>query len=213
MLAAPEDPPPALLRTQPLTRPARGAATRVHVGRNELVLERTRGGESLLWSDGREARRFVLGLPSTGALGLELRAPRLPIELVLREALSLAPGGRVRGYVSLPLVPTLVFRDAPTRSRELVQLPPSELQAEWREDRGHCYRWATSWLWRFPYRSGEPRAVLPLWVGNRGTELASPGRLTVDFEDQDLHELRGSLVLPPRRIELDDEAGVSGGGR
>ena len=53
--------------------PGHGDATRVQVGRAELVLENRRGSFSLLWSDGREARRYVLGLTDSGQLSVELR--------------------------------------------------------------------------------------------------------------------------------------------
>lgn len=213
MLAVSADNPAVLARSLPLPRPARGDATRVRVGSAEIVLERTRGGDSLLWSDGREARRYVLGLHDSGQLSLELRAPRLPLCAIPREVLTLVPGARLRGYVMLPLVPTVVWRDRLRPPETLIELLPATLEAQWDERHGHSFRCAVSWLTRFPFPSGSALAVAPLVLRNRSAEVVCPGRLDVAFGDNDVHELRGALVLEPRRIvwpeagrHLDDDA-------
>ena len=200
MLVAPEDPPNALARVVPLARPAMGAASRVRLGRAELVLEHTRGGYSLLWSDGREARRYVLGLGDRGQLSVELRAPRLPLRIALRELVTIVPGARLRGYLHVPLVPTVVWRDRLDHAQALLELLPPQLQGTWEEGLGTSFRCSASWLVRFPYQSGEPVAVLPIRLYNVGEAPASPAELPLTVRDDELHSLRGALVLAPRRL-------------
>jgi hypothetical protein len=193
-------PAPTLPVLTKLQRPARGGSSRVQVGSHELILERGRGGDSLLWSDGREARRHALGLPDRGELLLELRVPRLPVRVVARDQLILAPGGRLHGYVQVPLVPTLLLREPLGQQRVLIELPNRELAAEWDERAGHTFRVVSPWHLRFPMRSGEPRVVVPMWLRNRGDEVESPGDLAIDLTTTPLHELRGSIVVQPQRL-------------
>jgi hypothetical protein len=94
-----------------LELPSRGSSVRVALGDSELVFEAVRGGYALLWHAGREARRHVLGLKSSGRLSLELLPPSLPLRVLLRETITLAPGARIHGYVQVPLVPTLRWQD------------------------------------------------------------------------------------------------------
>ena len=184
----------------PLPKPQRGGSTRVQLGCNELVLESVRGGHSLLWLDGREARRFALGLDADGLLLLQLRAPRLPICVVPREVLSIVPGGRLRGYLQVPLVPTVVWQPVGGAAVPLVELPPRELGAEWDEGEGARFRCTSSLHVRFPMRSGEASAIVPVVLRNVGDEVVSPGHLPLQLTDEDLEELRGSLVVRPRRL-------------
>lgn len=190
----------ALSLVVPLPRPQRGNASRARVGNAELVLERARGAYTLLWSNGREARRYVLGLREQGHLQLELRAPRLPLHLVPRETLTLVPGARLCGYVTAPLIPTIVWRDDSGNAETLFELHPPELQGQWEEDTGHALRCAVAWLVRFPMRSGEPRVVLPLRLSNHGNSAVTPGRLRVRLTDADLTPLRAAIVTRPHRI-------------
>lgn len=206
MLAASEGMPAELARSVPLPRPASGAASRVQLGRAELVLEHGRGGYSLLWSDGREARRYVLGLHDKGQLSVELRAPRHALRLVPREVVTIVPGARLRGYVTVPLVPTVVWRDGPGKSHTLLELHPKGLQGLWDERRGaHALRCPVSWLSRFPFRSGEPQAIVPLRLYNDGVDAWSPSELAFDLCDDDLVNLRGVLLVRPRRVRSTDE--------
>jgi hypothetical protein len=185
----------------PLLRPRRGASTRVQVGSSELVLEAVRGGHTLLWLDGREARRYALGLTADGDLSLELRAPRLPLRIVCREVLTLVPGGRLRGYVQVPLVPTIVWQPAGDAATALIELNPRELAAEWDDHEGAVFRCASSLHVRLPMRSGEARASVPLWLRNDGDTALAPAFLPLRLLDGDLVELRGSLVVRPRRLQ------------
>src|SRR5687767_11334556 len=72
---SPSKPPtsPTLPTLVPLPRPVRGGCTRVRLGSAEVILEAVRGGHSLLWTNGREARRYAIGLHRDGQLTLQLR--------------------------------------------------------------------------------------------------------------------------------------------
>ena len=185
----------------PLALPRRGDSTRVQVGANELVLEAVRGGHTLLWSDGREARRYALGLAADGDLALELRAPRLPLRIVCRELVTLVPGGRLHGYVQVPLVPTIVWQPNAGSEAVLLELAPRELAAEWDDHEGAVFRCASSLHVRLPMRSGEPRANVPVWLRNDGDTVHAPAHLPLRLADHDLVELRGSLIVRPRRLQ------------
>lgn len=190
----------SLARQVPVALPAHGHATRVQVGRAELVLENLRGSFSLLWSDGREARRYVLGLTEQGALRCELRVPRLPVRCAPREVVTLVPGARLRGYVTVPLVPTVVWCPDGAEPVALVELLPDDLQGVWDERTGHAFQCGVAWLSRFPFRSGAAHAVVPLRLSNRGDEVASPDHLDLSLSDDSLFELRGALVARPQRL-------------
>jgi hypothetical protein len=184
----------------PLPRPSPGAASRVQLGRAELVLEHSNGSYSLLWSDGREARRYVLGLSNLGQLRIELRAPKLPVRIVPRELLTIVSKARIRGFMTVPLIPTLVWHDGRNQPQTLIELLQPNLQSHWDESSGHSIRSASSWLVRFPFQTGEPQIVVPLRLYNATSELACPGHLELKINDEDLVELRGSIVVRPRRL-------------
>ncbi|MGC6486382.1 MAG: hypothetical protein ACON4Z_01950 [Planctomycetota bacterium] len=197
----------------PLDVPGHGDATRVQVGRAELVLENRRGSFSLLWSDGRDARRYVLGLTEAGELCVELRVPRLPLRCVPRDVVTLVPGARLQGYVTVPLVPTLVWRSGASAGEPLVEMLPDDLQGVWDEATGHAFEVGVAWLSRFPFRSGAAQAVVPLRLANAGDEVVSPAYLDVSLTDDALWELRGALVVRPQRLTWPPAEGgrVTGG--
>lgn len=184
---------------QPVALPPRGGATRLRLGGSDLVLEAVRGGHSLLWSDGRQARRYLLGLRPGEALCLRWRVPRLPLRCVPREALTLAPGGRLCGYILVPLVPTLERAGVAPDVRTLVEVLPTELSAEWHEEAGHTFCCSSPWFVRFPPRSQEPRAIVPLRLYNPSSAVVSPASLPVPLRDDELQGLRECVVVHPRR--------------
>jgi hypothetical protein len=189
----------------PLPRPARGSCSRVQLGSSELILESVRGAHSLLWSNGRNARRYVLGLAPHGELVLQLRAPSLPLRIVPREPITLVPGARVAGYVHVGLVPTLSWQDGAGPARELVVLHPDELAAEWDEANGHTLHGASPWYARFPMRNGEPRAIVPVRLANASGAPWSPPHFELELHDAELRSLRGSIVVAPRRVRCADD--------
>lgn len=183
-----------------LPLPLRGQSTRLQLGANELVLESVRSGHTLLWSNGRDARRYHLGLRADGRLALRLRAPKLPLRVVLRDVLAIVPGGRVSGYLHLPLVPTLGWTGADGASFEVIELLPPDLQGEWDDETGPWLHCPTSLHVRFPMRTGDAKVVVPVRLHNDSRSLVSPAYLPVPITDPQLREKRGCVVVAPRRL-------------
>lgn len=197
------------LGTVTLPRLRRGQSSRVRLGRLELVLEATRSGYALLCLDGQQARSWSLGLPPTGELRLACRAPRWPLAIALKDPLLVLPGGRVRGYVRVPLVPTLCFLPAIGDEVLVAELVPLELHAEWDEANGTCVQRCTSaLLHRLPPPTGEAFAVVPWWIRNDGRRLQSPATLPLRLDDRELRRCRDHLLAAPRRLRFDDTGPV-----
>lgn len=194
--------PAALSRSVLLPRPQHGEAERVQMGRAEIVLENRRGSYSLLWSNGRESMRYVLGLTDRGHLSIELCAPRYPLACMPREAMTLVPGARLRGYVTVPLVPTVIWRTRPDSPERVLELMPQELEGVWTEAAGHAFRVPVTWMTRFPFASAEPHCVVPVRLQNASDAMLSPSQLDIRVQDSDLVEMRGAMVVRPRRITL-----------
>jgi hypothetical protein len=197
---------PSISLRMPLPLPSRGQSTRVRVGTSELVLESVRGGHSLLWSDGRSARRYSLGLPDDGVMELRFCAPKFPLRVVPRDVLALVPRARLSGYLQVPLVPTLRWLAGPGPGLDVIELAPNDLQAEWDESQGPWQRCASSLHVRFPMRSGEAKVVVPVHVKNLGRDVLSPPFLPLHLTDADLREKRDSIVVAPRRLVWNGEA-------
>lgn len=193
-----DSPCPSLLTRLP--RPPRGGSVRAACGNGELVLEAVRGGFSLLWLDGQEARRYALGLPDAVSLQIELRAPGHPVRVATRETLALLPGGRIAGYLCVPLVPTITWTDGCGGAGIVLELMPRHLAGAWDEHCGVVLHTASALHVRFPMRSPEPRAVVPVRLYNDGAATCSPAFVPVALATADLRERRGSIVVAPRRI-------------
>lgn len=196
---------PSISLRMPLPLPLRGQSSCVRVGTSELVLESVRGGYSLLWSDGRSARRYALGLPEGGLMELRFRAPKFPLRVVPRDVVVLVPRGRLAGYLHVPLVPTLCWSSGAGPALEVIELAPNELQAEWDESQGPWQRCASSLHVRFPMRSGEARVVVPVRINNLGRDVLSPPFLPLQLRDEELLERRDSIVVAPRRLVWNGE--------
>jgi hypothetical protein len=192
----------------PLPHPARGGASRLRLGSAEIVLEHARGAHTLLWSDGRNARRYVLGLGDHDSLTIELKAPRLPVQVIVREAITVVPNARLHGYVVVPLIPTVVCRGSAGRAQTLIELRSPDLTALWDEAIGHVHRCASGWMSRFPFQTGEPRVVVPLRIAHDGDRPVSPAHLLLRLGDDDLVSLRGSVVVRPQRLQWRGDAFV-----
>ncbi|MBL9078992.1 MAG: hypothetical protein JNL08_15920 [Planctomycetes bacterium] len=186
--------------SQPLPRPRRGGSTRVRFAGGELVLEATRGGHALLWLDGTRSRRFALGLAAEGELRVCLAAPRLPVRVVTRDTLTLAPKSRLHGYVQVPLVPMLFWHAPGAALQRLVELPRDELAAEWDDRDGTVYRCTSPFHVRYPVPAPTPRANVPVWLANPTETTASPGYVPLLLRDEDLRELRGGIATAPVRL-------------
>lgn len=190
----------------PLATPRVAGSTRVRCAAGEVVLEAVRGGYSLVWSDGRAARRYAVALGANARLTIELRAPRMPLRIVLREVLLLAPRSRLRGYIQVPLVPTIVWYEADAASRVLLELPIADLHAEWDDRTGTVFRTASPLHVRFPMRTGEPRAVVPVRFTNRTADVACPAFVPVVLDNGELREARGTVLAAPRRMQWNGDA-------
>lgn len=198
------------LEPAPLPIPTRGTSQRFRLGRIELVLEPVRGGYSLLCLDGESARTWSLGLTGQGSLWLQCRLPRWPLRVSLKDTLVLVPRSRVRGYVQVPLVPTLVWR-APNRVDGVVaELLPAALSAEWEESSSAVVlRWSSPFLQRLPLPDDMPRGMVPLWIANRSEAIQGPETLPVSVHDDEMRPCRGHLVAAPRRLLLDDQGRIA----
>jgi hypothetical protein len=192
--------------TMHVPRLQRGQRWRAWLGRLELVLEATRSGCSLLLLEGKESRTWTLALPAAGELRLECRAPRWPLCIALADPLLLAPGARVRGYVRVPLVPTLCWLPAAGAALSLVEALPAELGAAWDEGNGTCVQRCTSpLLERPPAEAAWPFAVAPWSIRNDSARLQSPEALEMRLLDRELRRCGGHLLAAPRRLRLRDQ--------
>jgi hypothetical protein len=114
--------------------------------------------------------------------------------------ISLVPGGRLRGYLQIPLVPSLVWHRDGSRPSILIELPPRELAAEWDDREGHSFRCPSSLHSRFPMRELRSvrrragRALQSQW--DRGVAAAHSAAAA----RRRLSELRGTVVVKPRRL-------------
>lgn len=183
----------------PIPVPAAGRSVRMRCGPAELVLEHTRGGLSLLVSDGNDARRYSLGV-NGGTLALRLQPPPHPVMVMPRDTIALAPGGRVRGYFALSLIPTIVWRSGAGAAAVMLDLPPADLTLEW-DPKGFAVHRCTA---PFNHRivPGAGMAVVPVNVRNGGTTVLSPAELAIQLRPEELRELRGRIVAAPRRLIL-----------
>lgn len=187
-----------------MPRPARGTSSRFRLGRFELVLEPVRGGHSLMCLDGTGARSWTLGLADDGQLWIECRLPRWPLRVGLRETLALVPGSRVRGYVQVPLVPTLFWRRDDHRDSTVCELLPNTLVAEWEDASTQVVqRLDSPFLQRMPLPDEQLRAIVPLTIVNRSESVQSPERLPLAIRDGDLETLRQHRICVPQRLVIE----------
>jgi hypothetical protein len=193
----------SLLR-QPIELPGPGRATQIERGRLQLVVEQVRSGAyALVAHDGSRSLRYFLGLPRGGRLEVEARAPDYSVQVTSREPLCLAPSGRLRGYLAVPLPHRLVFVDAGGRRDVLADLPPAELETLWLGEGpggGYVHRASSPFHTHLGHPQGVDRCLVPVAVTNRSASAVRPGHLTVHLCDRDLVELRGCIVAAPRRI-------------
>lgn len=189
-----------------LALPERGEATRLRCGGFEIVLERVRGGLLLLVHDGQEAQRHYLGVPRDGALALEATAPEHRVQVRLADSVRVAPGGRLCGYIELPLPHRLVWLPPEGRPQPLVEIVPRELRMAWVEDEHHQgYVHCTESVFLQHVEAVEPGAgaVVPVALCNRGTEVVAPAELLLSLRRRELRSGRGRVLAAPRRVVFD----------
>jgi hypothetical protein len=193
---------------QPITLPPLGETVRVERGRLHLLLEHRRGGYVLVTHDGVHSRRVWLGLPPRGTLELRVRAPDHRVQVQVQEMLCLAPGGRVRGYVAVPVLHRLVWVGPDGQAQELVDLPPPDLHTAWLgegERGGYAHSAASPF---FADRRGldlEQRSLVPVSVRNVSPVVVRPPHLAITLRERDLFAVGGRLLAAPRRIVFSSE--------
>lgn len=190
-----------LARRTVLPRPPRGGATRLSCGACDGLLEAARGGYSFLWSDGRSGQRVHLGVPASGDIALVLAPPRSLVRVVLREPVVLAPGARLRGYVGVPLAPTLTWTDSDGVEHDLHAFAAGDLASEWDERSGHVQVTTSQWFQRFPVRGAELRAIVPVRIRHSGRAPFETPFVPIGLGAVDLDAARGALVARPRSFQ------------
>lgn len=195
-------PPPQPLR-QVVPLPTMGETVRIEKGQLHLLLEHTRGGFLLVSHDGTHSRRFRLGLPAEGTLELRVRPPDYRVLVQVREVLCLAPRGRLRGYVTVPIQHRLVWVSPAGAVEALVDLPSPELNTSWLgegQEGGYAHAAPSPF---FADRRGpelQQRSLVPVSVVNATDTVVRPAHLGITLRDRDLVPLAGRLMAAPRRI-------------
>jgi hypothetical protein len=198
MVPSSSEPPPQ--REVQLPRPERRGSTRIHVGTLELILETARGAQVLICNDGRQARRWSLGLTADAALAAVFGAPAHPVHLTPPDVIALAPGGRVHGYVFVPLVPRIEIRRAGHGPELLAEILPAELSAEWDDTEGFLLRTQSPFVLRQPVPSRLMRVVVPIVLRNRTGHTVQVDAIPVHLTESELRAQRGQWFAPPRRL-------------
>lgn len=199
---------PGNLLRATLALPAFGKASRLHVGDLQLVLERARGGLSLFTHDGVEARTHLLGVPAAGELEVAVCAPQHRVRVSVRDSITLAANGRLRGYVVVPLPRRVVWRRDDGREDTLLELLPADLRTVWLGEGtlgGYAHRAASPFLRAVNGAAPAHSALVPVTLVNRAVQALRPALLSLQLRDRDLRELRGHVVGAARRLTFRDE--------
>jgi hypothetical protein len=195
-----------LLRTF-LPIPAEGETVRITKGALSLVLRRERGVLCLLTHQGDGERRHLLGLPRAGELELLARAPEHRIRVAISDALTLAPGGRIRGYVAVALPHRLVWRRTNGEAEPLLDVLPRELKTSWLgegQDGGYIHETESAFHLQRHQVQADILAMVPVLLTNASDHAVSPLALTVSIRDRDLREISDAIVASPRRLTFGD---------
>jgi len=210
--------------TEPLPLPGAGEVSRVRRGRHEFVLERARGAWLLAVHDGAHGQRYHLGLPPGSSLQLVPATPHHPIDVQLEDGVALAPGGRVRGSVVLPLLTRLVWvapgrpggapgvatggAMAPGGEEELLCVLPREYGTTWVD--GQCRHQCSAALLAKGATPWAPGLLqVPVVLKNEAPSGVQPGQFPLQLAAEDLNLCRGRLVARPRRIVHSPEGKLS----
>lgn len=180
------------------------------MGSFEFVVETVRGGVVLLVLDGKEARRWFLGLGTDDVLAVEPTVPQHPLCLVLRDRIALAPGAALHGYVLVPLQPSVLLLRAGRALGTIAGVQTDALSAEWSEEEGSVVlRTLVHFLHRIPLQADPFTAVVPLVLHNPSDSMIHPTELPLRLRGEDLRELRKRLFAAPRRLVVDAAANSS----
>jgi hypothetical protein len=198
---------PHVLR-QPVLLPPPGATARIERGHLHLLLEHRRGGYLLVTHDGVTSRRYWLGLPAAGTLELRVRPPDHRVHVQVQEMLCLAPGGRLRGYVTVPMLHRLVWVRPDGQAQAMIDLPPADLQTAWLGEGdlgGYAHSAASPFLADRRGVDTEVRSLVPVSVHNASEGVVRPPHLAITLRDRDLFAVGGRLLAAPRRIVFRSE--------
>jgi len=187
--------------------PEEGQTVRISKGPLSLVLRKERGALCLLTHQGDQEKRHLLGLPKAGHLELHARAPDHRIQVHVSDAMTLAPGGRIRGYIAVALPHRLVWRRPNGKIEPLLDVLPRELKTSWLgEGSGGGYIHETESA--FHLQREEVRAdilaMVPVLLLNACERTLSPDTLTISLRDRDLREVGDAIVASPRRLSFGD---------
>lgn len=196
---------PSKLLTLPLPLPAEGEAVRVQKGPWQIVVERVRGGFTLLAHDGQVERRWFVGVPDGGGLVLRSRVPRYPVRVRLGESVTLAPGGRLRGYVGLPLSHEVMWSDPHGALMPVAAMVAPDLETSWLgEAAGYVHHTSGRFMLDLAGPESDSIVMVPMVLRNARSCLVSPTEVTVVLRNADLREVRRRIVAAPRALVFSD---------
>lgn len=181
--------------------PGPGGATHLQRGPWQFVVERCRGGLELLAHDGRGKQRWLVGMRGDGVLEVWARAPRRPVHVRLDDALTLAPRGRLRGYIAVPLPHEVVWRQVDGVREAIAELTPRTLQTAWHGPQiGYAHEVASRFFLDVTASREEGAAMVPVVLHNASERPVAPETVWLGVHAADLRELRGRIVAAPRAL-------------
>jgi hypothetical protein len=213
-------PPHARSLDRPVPRPTPERPVTLDLGRWQLLLEARAGAIHAVWHDGETVSRLILGVPADGRLELRTRPPDHPLVVAIATPLSLLPGGRIRGFLRLPVQFQLVFL-GPDGAVRVQTFQDRGLRLAWDDGPGggeYTHPW-TSELHGTPGGTSGDHGSLwaPVRILHRGFGLVTVKSLRMAVRAEELREDRGRPTVVPRRfvIGLDGkcEELVRGAGR
>ncbi|GEM_PF-2863660 len=181
--------------------PSSGEPRRVDCAGIQILFERSMRGVRVVALESDPIWKAVLGLPETGVIRIAPRLPRHPLEWELESRVLLVPGGRVRGWLKVPVLLHLFWVEPGRDPLPLAVLPDASLKTGWREEGGYFHPWSAPlsegpWGGRtLPSRRCWVRVVLEQ-SSEGGPEAFPIERLGLHFEGLSPKRLRGDLIGP-----------------
>jgi hypothetical protein len=198
--------------------PEEGETIQVRKGPLSLVLRKERGALCLLTHQGDQEKRHLLGLPKAGHLELQARAPEHRIQVNISDAMTLAPGGRIRGYVAVALPHRLVWRRPDGKAEPLLDVLPRELKTSWLGEEsgtgtgsggGYVHETESAFHLQRNEVRADILAMVPVLLVNACERTLSPVKVTITLRDRDLREVGDAIVASPRRLSFGDHDQVA----
>ena len=181
--------------------PARGEVRRLQRGRWQLIVEHGRRGLAVLAHDGRRSQRWWVGAPPEGELEIGVWTPRFPVRVTLTDLVTLASGGRLRGYVDVPLPYRVGVRLPNGEIEPLAELVPQSLQTSWLGQQvGYVHEVRARFALDMGGLGGDGDVVIPVSLRNATAGAITPEAVTLHLEHRELRELRARIVAAPRTL-------------